>query len=141
MNREQILAWNQRIIDEFRANGGKVGGQFEGWPMVLLHTTGAKSGQDRVSPLAAHVDGDRIYIFAALAGAPINPNWYRNLVADPQVTVEYGTGTFPARAVVLEGAERDAIYAIQAARYPQFGEYEQKTTRRIPVVELVRAQG
>lgn len=141
MNREQILAWNRQIIDEFRANAGKVGGQFEGWPMVLLHTTGAKSGEERVSPLVTKIDGDRMYIFAALAGAPTDPNWYRNLVADPRVTVEYGTETFPARAVVLEGAERDAIYADQASQYPRFREYQEKTTRRIPVVELVREQG
>jgi deazaflavin-dependent oxidoreductase (nitroreductase family) len=107
--------------------------------MVLLHTTGAKSGLERVSPLVAHVDGDRIYVFASKAGAPTNPDWYVNLLAQPDVSVEFGTETFPARAVVLGDADRDAIYAIQAGRYPNFREYGTMTTRRIPVVELVRA--
>ena len=139
MDKESLLNWNKQIIDEFRANGGKVGGQFAGAPMVLLHTTGAKSGLERVSPLVAQIDGDRIYIFASKAGAPTNPDWYVNLLANPDVTVEYGAETFPARAVVLDDAARDVIYAIQAERFPTFRDYEAQTTRRIPVIELVRA--
>lgn len=138
MDKDQLLSWNRQIIDEFRANAGKVGGPFEGAPIVLLHTIGAKSGHERISPLVAHVDGDRIYVFASKAGAPTNPDWYRNLTANPAVTVEYGTETFPARAVVLDDAARDEIYAIQASRYPNFREYQEQTTRKIPVVELVR---
>ena len=138
MDKQALLDWNRQIIEEFRANGGNVGGPFEGAPIVLLHTTGVRSGLDRVSPLVAHVDGDRLYIFGSKAGAPTDPDWYRNLVANPSVSVEFGTETFPARAVVLEGADRDAIYEIQASRYPNFREYQEKTTRLIPVVELVR---
>ncbi|MFM9105079.1 MAG: nitroreductase family deazaflavin-dependent oxidoreductase [Chloroflexota bacterium] len=138
MDKEQLLAWNRQIIEEFRANGGKVGGPFEGAPIVLLHTTGAKSGLDRISPLVAHVDGGRVYVFASKAGAPTNPDWYNNLLADPNVTVEYGTETYPAKAVVLDPAARDEIYDIHAARFPNFREYQENTTRRIPVIELVR---
>ncbi len=130
--------WNSKIIDEFHANGGKVGGPFEGAPLLLLTTTGAKSGQRRTTPLVYMPNADRMFIFASKAGAPTNPDWYHNLVAHPQVTVEVGTETFEATAVVITGEERDRLYALQAKRNPGFAEYQTKTTRKIPVVELER---
>jgi len=130
--------WNRRIIEEFRANKGKVGGPFEGAPLLLLTTTGAKSGQQRTTPLVYMADGDRMLIFASKAGAPTNPDWYHNLVAHPQVTVEVGTETLNVTAVVITGEERDRLYAKQAAINPGFAEYETKTTRKIPVIALER---
>ena len=129
-------ARNRRVIEEFRANEGRLGGPFEGAPMVLLHTTGARSGRERVNPLMYLPDGDRIVVFATTGGAPDNPDWYHNLVANPAVTVEVGTETRPATARVAGPEERDALYAEQAKRYPHFAEYEEKTTRKIPVVVL-----
>jgi deazaflavin-dependent oxidoreductase (nitroreductase family) len=134
-----INDWNQTIIAEFRANEGRVGGDFEGAPMLLLHTTGAKSGAERVNPMMyLDLDG-HVFVFASYAGAESNPDWYRNLVANPEVTVEMGGETFSAAAVSLEESERKRVYAIQAERNPGFAEYEAKTTRLIPVVELVRS--
>lgn len=130
--------FNQQIIQEFRANGGKVGGRFQGAPMVLLHTRGAKSGEEGVIPVVYLPDGDRMLVFASKAGAPTNPGWYHNLVAHPDITVEVGTETIPVRAVVLTGEERDRLYAEQSKRMPNFAEYQQKTTRKIPVVALER---
>ena len=130
--------WNSRIIEEFRTNGGKVGGQFAGAPLLLLTTTGAKSGQRRIAPLMYMPDGDRMIIFAAKAGAPTNPDWYHNLVAHPDATVEVGTETFDVNAVVASDEERDRLYAQQAKMYPGFADYETKTTRKIPVVVLER---
>jgi deazaflavin-dependent oxidoreductase (nitroreductase family) len=130
--------WNAGIIEEFRANGGVVGGPFEGAPVLLLGTTGAKSGQHRVNPMMYLADGDRLLVFASKSGAPTNPDWYHNLVAHPEVTVEVGTESYPATAVVLTGEERDRFYAEQARRYPGFAEYQEKTTRVIPVVALLR---
>ncbi len=130
--------FNQQIIAEFRANGGKVGGRFAGAPMLLLTTTGAKSGQRRTTPLVYLPDGDRLIIFATKGGAPTHPAWYHNLVAHPETTVEVGTETVPVTAVVLTGEERDRLYARQAALRPAFAEYETRTTRRIPVVALRR---
>ncbi len=130
--------WNTKIIEEFRANAGQVGGQFEGAPMLLLTTTGAKSGQKRVNPMMYLGDGDEVYVFASKAGAPTNPDWYHNLIANPAVTVELGADTFDATASVVERAERDRIYAEQASRYPGFAEYQEKTDRVIPVVALHR---
>lgn len=130
--------WNRKIIEEFRANKGKVGGPFEGATLLLLTTTGAKSGQQRTTPLVYMPDGDRMIIFASKAGAPTNPDWYHNLVAHPQVTVEVGTETLNVTAVVITGEERDRLYAKQAARNPGFAEYETKTTRKIPVIALKR---
>jgi deazaflavin-dependent oxidoreductase (nitroreductase family) len=130
--------WNRRIIEEFRTNKGKVGGPFEGAPLLLLTTTGAKSGQQRTTPLVYMADGDRMLIFASKAGAPTNPDWYHNLVAHPQVTVEVGTETLNVTAVVITGEERDRLYAKQAAINPGFAEYETKTTRKIPVIALER---
>ena len=133
--------WNNQIIAEFRNNGGKVGGPFEGGTLLLLTTTGAKSGQQRTNPLAYFPDGNRMFIFASKAGAPTNPDWYYNLLAHPTVKVEAGTEQFQATAVVIKGEERDQIYAKQVQRMPGFGDYEKKTERKIPVVELVRANG
>jgi deazaflavin-dependent oxidoreductase (nitroreductase family) len=130
--------WNSKIIEEFHTNGGKVGGTFEGATLLLLTTTGAKSGQQRTTPLVYVADGDRMIIFASKAGAPTNPDWYHNLVAHPQVTVEVGTETFKAASVVITGEERDRLYAQQAAKNPGFAEYQTKTTRQIPVIALVR---
>ena len=130
--------FNEKLIAEFRANGGQVSGMFAGRPMLLLTTTGAKSGQQRTTPLVHTRDGDKIVVIASKGGAPTNPAWYHNLVANPTVTVELGTEKFPARATVVTGAERDRLFAAQAALMPAFAEYETKTTRKIPVVVLER---
>jgi deazaflavin-dependent oxidoreductase (nitroreductase family) len=128
--------FNQKIIEEFRANGGKVGGPFAGGNMLLLTTTGARSGQPRVSPLAYSSDGDRIVVIASKGGAPTNPDWFHNLIANPIVTVERGTETFQARATVPEAAERDRLFDQVSAQMPGFAEYQRNTTRKIPVVVL-----
>lgn len=120
--------WNQKIIEEFRSSGGKVGGQFAGAPLLLLTTTGAKSGQKRTTPIMYLPEGDRMAVFASKAGAPTNPDWYHNLVAHPRASVEVGTETFEVEAEVADREERDRLYAIQAERYPGFAEYEAKTT-------------
>ena len=131
--------FNAQLIDEFRANAGKVGGGFAGAPMVLLHTTGAKSGKERVNPLVYLPFEGRMFVFASKGGAPTHPDWYRNLVKNPSVTIEVGEDTFPVTAVVLEGPERDRIFAEQVSRMPPFGDYEKKTGGRvIPVIELKR---
>lgn len=130
--------WNQQIIDEFRANAGKVGGPFEGAPMLLLHHVGAKSGTERVTPLMYRPGGDRWYIFASKAGAPTNPDWYHNLVANPEITIEVGEHTDVAvRAFVLKGEERARIWDAQCTEVPQFAEYaRQAGGRTIPVISL-----
>jgi deazaflavin-dependent oxidoreductase (nitroreductase family) len=130
--------FNTQIIEEFRANDGVVGGPFEGATLLLLTTTGAKSGKSRIAPMMYRTEGERMFVFASKAGAPTNPDWYHNLVADPEVTVEAGAERFGARATVVQGTERDRIYAAQAAEYPGFAEYQQKTDRIIPVVALER---
>jgi deazaflavin-dependent oxidoreductase (nitroreductase family) len=130
--------WNQTVIDEFRANKGNVGGMFEGMPLTLLTTTGARSGAKRINPLVYLDDGDRLIVFASKGGAPTNPDWYHNLVANPTVNVEVGEDAFQARAVVMTGEERDSLYARQAKEQPQFAEYAEKTTRTIPVIALER---
>lgn len=130
--------FNRGVIAEFRANGGKVGGPFEGAPMILLTHTGAKSGKEYTTPLVYSRDGDAVVIIASKAGAPDDPQWFRNLVANPDVMVEIGTDRFAAKARVAEGAERDRLYDAQAALMPNFKEYAEKTTRRIPVVVLDR---
>ncbi|MDA2891870.1 nitroreductase family deazaflavin-dependent oxidoreductase [Mycolicibacterium sp. BiH015] len=139
MDKATFDEMNRTVIDEFRANGGKASGIFEGKPLVLLHHIGAKSGTERIAPLVYLPDNGRVYIFASKGGADTNPDWYHNLVANPDVTVEIGTETYPATARILEGAERDEVYARQVDAEPQFGEYQAKTERVIPVVELVRA--
>jgi deazaflavin-dependent oxidoreductase (nitroreductase family) len=137
----EVNDWNAKIIEEFRRNGGRVGGQFEGAPMLLLTTTGAKSGQERVNPMMYLLENGTVYVFASKAGAPTNPDWYHNLVAHPEVTVELGGESFRATARVVEGPERDRIYAHQSELYPGFAEYQQKTDRVIPVVALERSPG
>jgi deazaflavin-dependent oxidoreductase (nitroreductase family) len=138
--------WNTQIIEEFRANGGRVGGSFEGAPLILLHHRGRKSGAEHVSPvmyLADEADPDTIYVFASKAGAPTDPEWYRNLVAADEGVVETGDGEYAADVSEVEGAERDRIFAEQARRYPGFAEYEEKTAgvRTIPVLALRRRPG
>ena len=133
--------WNRQTIEAFRANGGKVGGVWEGRPLLLLTTTGAKSGQRRTTPVMYLADGDRLLVFATKAGAPTNPAWYHNLIAYPEVTVEVGTETYEATATSLTGEERDRLYAKQASLYPQFGEYQARATRKIPVIALERRKG
>ena len=139
MDKQAFDEMNRTVIDEFRSTGGKAGGVFEGKPLVLVHHFGAKSGTERIAPLVPLLDDGRIYIFASKGGADTNPDWYHNLVANPSITAELGTETSPATARALQGAERDEIYAKQVAVEPQFGDYERKTTRVIPVVELIRA--
>ena len=130
--------FNTRIIEEFRANAGKVGAPFAGAPMVLLTTTGAKSGRKHTTPLVYLQDGGRIVVFASMGGAPKDPQWYRNLVAHPEATVEVGVDRYEVKAKVMTGAERDDLFRRQAARFPAFDEYQTKTTRTIPVVALER---
>ncbi|WP_246083261.1 nitroreductase family deazaflavin-dependent oxidoreductase [Nonomuraea diastatica] len=131
--------FNQQVIDEFRANEGRVGGMFGKAHLLLLTTTGAKSGKQATTPLMYVPDGDRQIVIASSGGADKHPAWYHNLRATPNATVEVGTDTFEAGAVALEGEERDQLYARMVAQAPQFAEYEAKTTRRIPVIALVRA--
>lgn len=128
--------WNRHIVEEFRANKGKVGGMWEGRPLLLLTTTGAKSGKTRTNPVMYQREGDRLFVFASKGGAPSNPDWYHNLLAHPEVSVEIEGRTFSAIAKQVTGVERDSVYARWAARYPQFRDYQEKTSRTIPVVEL-----
>ena len=130
--------FNRSIIEQFRANGGKVGGPFEGATILLLTTTGAKTGRQGTTPLAYSKDGDRLVIIASKAGAPTNPAWYHNLIAHPQVKVEVGTESFDARATVTSGAERERLFAQHAEKNPGFLDYQKKTTRVLPVVTLER---
>ncbi len=132
--------WNSKIIAEFRANGGKVGGPFEGAPLLLLHTVGAKTGQSRVTPMMYQDIGEGVAVFASKAGAPTNPAWYHNLLANPRVSAEIGTDTVEVVARVAEGRERERIWEAQKRAYPGFADYETKTTRQIPVVILEPAQ-
>lgn len=132
--------WNAQVIGEFRANGGKVGGPFEGAPLLLLHSTGAKSGQARVSPTMYLADGDNLVVFASKGGAPTSPDWYHNLVANPRASVEVADRTVNVVAHVAEGETRDRLWTRQKELYPQFADYEAKTTRQIPVVILEPAQ-
>ncbi|MEA2406347.1 MAG: hypothetical protein QOE69_466 [Thermoleophilaceae bacterium] len=127
---------NAEIIDEFRANEGRVGGYFEGKTLLLLTTTGAKSGRRHTNPAIYLVDGDRYVVFASNGGAPNNPGWYHNVQAHPEVDVEVGTESFPATAAVLEGPERDDLFRRQADRDPTFDEYQAGIDRVIPVVAL-----
>jgi len=131
--------WNTKIIEEFRANASKLGGQFAGAPVLLLTTTGAKTGRRHTTPTMYLPDSERLMVFASKGGAPTNPDWYHNLVAHPRVTVEVGAETYDAEAVVLTGEERDQLYARQAQLYPGFAEYQAKTKRTIPVIALQRA--
>lgn len=128
--------FNEQVISEFRANGGRVGGMFEGMPLLLVHHVGARSGTPRIAPLAYLDDGGRYVVFASKAGAPENPAWYHNLLAHPDTTIEVGSDTLAVRAEEVTGEERDRLFEIQKAQRPQFAEYEQKTDRVIPVVVL-----
>jgi len=128
--------WNASVIDEFRANEGKVGGMFEGAPLLILTTTGAKTGTNREAPLMYLDHGDRLFVFASKAGADSHPDWYHNAKANPSVSIEIGTNTVNKTAVEVDVTERDTIYAEQAGRFPQFAEYAAGTDRVIPVIEL-----
>lgn len=130
--------WNKTIIEEFRANQGVLGGNFEGAPVLLLHTTGAKSGVERVNPMMYLNENGRVYVFASKAGADTHPDWYHNLRAHPKVSVEVGTEHYDATAHDVKGDERARVYAEQASRFPGFADYQAKTSRVIPVVELIR---
>jgi deazaflavin-dependent oxidoreductase (nitroreductase family) len=139
-----VADWNSKIIDEFRANQGRVGPPFEGAPLTLVHHRGRKSGQDYVSPtmyLPSDDDDRVIYVFATKSGSPTNPGWYYNLVDAGKAEVEVGTETYPVTVTELSGADRDRVFAEQARRFPAFGEYEEKTAgiRTIPVLALRRA--
>ncbi|MCZ4346183.1 nitroreductase/quinone reductase family protein [Devosia neptuniae] len=135
--------FNDQVIADFNANGGKPGGYFKDAPVLLLHAIGAKSGVERTQPLMfLPQDDNSWFVFASYAGGPKDPSWFHNIVAQPEFDISVGDGTtierLPVRARVLEGAERDATYARQASLFPQFADYAQKTTRTIPVVELTR---
>ena len=130
--------WNKSIIEEFRANEGQISGQFEGIPLLLLHTKGAKSGLPRLNPLAYLPDGDRLVIIASKAGAPTNPDWYYNVRANPTVQVEVGTEKFQANAEIASEPERTQLFDKMAAKNPGFADYQNKTTRTIPVIILTR---
>jgi len=132
-----FVTMNRNVIEEFRATQGKVGGVFADQPLLILHHVGVKTGIKRLSPLAALVDAGRIFIFASKGGSDTHPDWYRNILANPQVTVEMGTEIFPATATVVTGEERDEVYAKQAALHPQSGDYQRTAKRLIPVVELI----
>lgn len=131
--------FTDEVVREFRANTGRVG-QLEGYPLLLLTTTGARSGRPHLTPLVHVSDGERLIVIASAGGAPGHPAWFRNLVANPRVTVELGDDTFAATAVVVEGPERDRLWKAVTASQPQFRDYQAKTTRRIPVVALDRVE-
>ncbi len=137
-DRAAMAAYNENVIREFRANGGKVGGIMQGMPVVLLTTKGAKTGRELTRPLVYTRDEDRVVIVASFAGGPRNPPWYHNLLAHPLATVEIGTEKYQARATVATGAERDRLFKQHAAAMPIFNEYQKKTTRQIPVMVLTR---
>ncbi|MCO8271448.1 nitroreductase family deazaflavin-dependent oxidoreductase [Actinoplanes sp. TRM 88003] len=130
--------FNQQIIDEFRANDGRVGGMFAGSDLILLTTRGARSGNPHTTPLGVLTDGDRILVIASAAGAPTNPDWFHNVRAHSQVTVETGAETYEATATPLTGAERDEAFTRAAADDPGWSDYQAKTTRTIPVIALTR---
>jgi deazaflavin-dependent oxidoreductase (nitroreductase family) len=131
--------YNLRIIEEFRAHGGAVGGTWEGRDLLLLTTTGRKSGRSHTTPMVYTREEDRLLVYASKGGAPTHPDWYLNLVADPHVVVEVGSERYDAVAAPLAGEERDREFALQVERRPQFGEYQEQTSRVIPVVALRRA--
>jgi deazaflavin-dependent oxidoreductase (nitroreductase family) len=130
--------WNTKIIEEFRAKAGRVGGSFEGAPLLLLHSTGAKTGQERVNPVMYREVNGAWAVFASKAGAPTNPDWYHNLRAHPEAAIEVGVETIPVRARVADSQERERIWSAHKAEWPGFADYEKKTSRQIPVVILER---
>lgn len=129
--------WNANVIEEFRANDGKVGGWFADKSMLILHTTGARSGLERLTPLVYREEDERVFIFASKGGSPSHPDWYHNLKANPAVRVEIGAGTSSATAVEITGDERDSVYSRQAAAIENFATYQAGTDRTIPVIELI----
>jgi len=133
-------AYNRQLIDEFRASRSQGGEPMNGRPLLLLTTTGARTGQRRTTPMMVVREGDQLLVIASNAGAPRHPDWYRNVVAHPTVTVEVGRETFEATAVVLEGAERERAWTQIVARYPFFAEHQAKVTRQIPVIALERGE-
>ena len=135
---EEMLAVNRNVIEEFRAKDGKVSGMFANEPLLLLTTTGAKSGQKRTNPLVHTLDGDRVVIIASFGGAPKHPAWFLNIRANPEVTIELPGETFTSTAVIPEGEERKRIYDQHAAQMPRFNEYQAMTAREIPVVVIPR---
>jgi len=137
-NRQALEEFNRKVISEFRANQGKVGGEMAGVPLLLLTTTGAKTGRTLTKPLAYTRDGDRIVIIASFAGNPHNPPWFHNIVANPTVTIELGAEKFRVKATVTMGAERQRLFDAQAKQLPVFADYQKKTTRQIPVLSLTR---
>ncbi len=128
------MSWNVGVIEEFRRNHGKVGGNFEGAPLLLIDHIGARTGILRTNPVMYLKDGQRYLVFASKGGAPTNPDWYYNLKAHPDVKIEVGDETIPVRAEIITGPGRDKLYARQAQLYPQFAQYQQKTKRIIPVI-------
>lgn len=130
--------WNKQIIEEFRANEGRVGGHFANTTLLLLHTTGARSGKERVNPLVTFEDDGRLVVVASKGGAPTNPDWYYNLLANPLVEVEYGTERFQARASIVPEPERTELYARMEKELASFSEYKKRAGRVIPVVALTR---
>lgn len=130
--------FNAQTIAEFRANNGTVGGPFAGAPLLLLHSTGARSGKIRINPMMYLRDGERYIVFATKAGAPTNPDWYHNLIAHPDATIEVVSDTFAVTATEITGAERDGLYARQATLYSGFAGYQAQTSRLIPVIALIR---
>jgi deazaflavin-dependent oxidoreductase (nitroreductase family) len=138
MSREQEREWNAAVIAEFRGNLGEVAAPYDDPPMLLLHTIGARSGREHIVPMRGLPEGDAFYVFASAHGSEKNPDWYHNLVANPDIVIEKGTETIPVHAAELRGAERDAIFARHAARFPVFADYERKLARTIPVIRLDR---
>src|SRR5438876_6602188 len=130
--------WNHQVIEEFRANGGKVGGRLIGVPLLLLTTIGAKSGQHRVVPLGYLTDGKRLIIAASKSGAPTNPDWYHNLLANPEVTIEVGDETYIAIATIVKGDERERLWIKASAQFRLIKDHQSKTTRQIPLITLER---
>ena len=133
--------FNSRTIAEFRENHGRVGGNFEGAPLLLIHTVGRRTGRERVNPLMYLKDGERLLVFASKGGADTNPDWYYNLKAHPDIQVEVGDETIDVHAQEMMGTERDTLYARQASRYPAFADYQRRTKRIIPVVALTKRSG
>ena len=129
--------WNDGVIAEFRKNHGQVGGYFKGAPLLLLHSTGSRSGKARLNPMMYLKDGDRYLVFASKGGADTNPDWYHNMKAHPNVQIEVGDDTIDVHAEEITGSERDGLYARQSSIYPTFAEYQAKTKRTIPVIALV----
>lgn len=134
----EVNDWNRKIIEEFRANGGVVGGRFSGRTLLLLHTKGAKSGEERVNPVAYTQDGNRMVIIASKGGSPENPAWYYNILAHPRFAVEVGTEQFEVDATIASEPERTRLYDQMATIMPGFAEYKTRTTRQIPVIVLTR---